>query len=129
MYKRQIDDSYNANPDSVLAALRVLSAAPGRRTLVLGDLAELGSDVERLHRLIGEQAGEFGIERLLTVGEFSGHAGRSFSGEHRHYADQEALANELTEDLSQEDSVLIKGSRSARMEAVVERLREGEPGC
>ena len=126
---RVIDDSYNANPDSVLAALRVLSAAPGRRTLVLGDLAELGSDVERLHRLIGEQAGEFGIERLLTVGEFSGHAGRSFSGEHRHYADQEALANELTEDLSQEDSVLIKGSRSARMEAVVERLREGEPGC
>ena len=126
---RVIDDSYNANPDSVLAALRVLSAAPGRRTLVLGDLAELGSDVKHLHRLIGEQAAGFGIERLLTIGQFSGCAGRSFSGEHRHYADQGALADELMEDLSQEDSVLIKGSRSARMEAVVERLREGEAAC
>jgi len=126
---RVIDDSYNANPDSVLAALRVLSAAPGRRTLVLGDLAELGSEAKRLHRLIGEQAAGFGIERLLTVGEFSAHAGQSFSGEHRHYENRAALADELAKDLSQEDSVLIKGSRSARMETVVERLREGEAAC
>ena len=126
---RVIDDSYNANPDSVLAALRVLSAAPGRRTLVLGDLAELGAEVKQLHRLIGEQAAGFGIERLLTVGEFSGHAGRSFSGEHRHYADQAALADDVMKDLSQEDSVLVKGSRSARMETVVERLRDGEAAC
>jgi UDP-N-acetylmuramoyl-tripeptide--D-alanyl-D-alanine ligase len=126
---RVIDDSYNANPDSVLAALRVLSAAPGRRTLVLGDLAELGGEVQQLHRLIGEQAAGFGIERLLTIGEFSGHAGRSFSGEHRHYADQTALADDLVKDLSHEDSVLVKGSRSARMEAVVGRLCEGGAEC
>lgn len=123
---RLIDDSYNANPDSVVAALHVLSAAPGRRTLVLGDLAELGSAAELLHRQLGERAAESGIDRLLTTGEHSRHAGPAFSGEHRHFPDRASLADALLEDLSAEDSVLIKGSRSAHMEAVVERLRATE---
>ncbi|MCW9079687.1 MAG: UDP-N-acetylmuramoyl-tripeptide--D-alanyl-D-alanine ligase [Gammaproteobacteria bacterium] len=126
---RVIDDSYNANPDSVVAALRVLSAAPGRRTLVLGDLAELGTQAQQLHRELGERAAEFGIDRLLTIGEFSRHAGLSFSGEHRHYTDHSALADELMKDLSEEDSVLVKGSRAAHMEDVVERLRAREIAC
>jgi len=126
---RVIDDSYNANPDSVVAALRVLSAAPGRRTLVLGDLAELGIKAQQLHHELGERATEFGIDRLLTTGEFSRHAGLSFSGEHRHYTDHSALVDELMKDLSEEDSVLVKGSRAAHMEDVVERLRAREIAC
>jgi len=126
---RIIDDSYNANPDSVIAALRVLSAAPGRRTLVLGDLAELGREAERLHGQIGERAAEFGVERLLTTGEFSRHAGLSFAGDHRHFTDHRALADELMKDLSEEDSVLVKGSRAAHMEDVIDRLRVREVTC
>ena len=126
---RLIDDSYNANPDSVIAALRVLSAAPGRRTLVLGDLAELGDEARQLHQQLGQKAAEFGIERMLTTGEFSCHAGLAFGVAHRHFPDQASLADALLEDLSEEDSVLVKGSRSAHMEAVVERLRATEAVC
>ena len=126
---RLIDDSYNANPESVVAALRVLAAAPGRRTLVLGDLAELGGDARRLHRQLGERAAELGIDRLLTVGELSGLAGEAFGGAHRHFADRTGLADELSGALSDEDSVLIKGSRSARMDEVVARLRREEVAC
>ncbi|MGB5454205.1 MAG: UDP-N-acetylmuramoyl-tripeptide--D-alanyl-D-alanine ligase [Sedimenticolaceae bacterium] len=126
---RLIDDSYNANPDSVIAALGVLSAAPGRRTLVLGDLAELGAGAQQLHSQIGERAANFGIDRLLTTGSLSRHAGISFSGEHRHYADHAALADALMADLSAEDSVLVKGSRSAHMEQVIQRLVAREVAC
>lgn len=126
---RLIDDSYNANPDSVIAALRVLASAPGRRTLVLGDLAELGSDAVRLHRQLGERASESGIERLLTTGSLSAHAGAGFTGEHRHFDSREALADFLQRDASGDDSVLIKGSRSARMDEVVRRLQLAEVAC
>ncbi len=126
---RLIDDSYNANPDSVIAALRVLAAAPGRRTLLLGDLAELGHAARALHEQLGEHAAAFGIDRLFTVGRLSGHTARAFAGEHRHFADRAALADTLRRDLSAEDSVLIKGSRSARMEEVVAQLRVAEAAC
>jgi len=126
---RLIDDSYNANPDSVIAALRVLAAAPGRRTLVLGDLAELGSDAQSLHAQLGERATSFGIERLMTVGDLSAHAGSTFSGEHRHFADHQALADALMAGASADDSILVKGSRSARMEQVVSALQAQEAIC
>ena len=126
---RLIDDSYNANPDSVIAALRVLAAAPGRRTLVLGDLAELGSAAQQLHRQLGEHAAAFGIERLFTFGRLSRHADEGFRGEHRHFDDRAALAEVLLADLSADDSVLIKGSRSARMDEVVAHLRRREAVC
>ena len=126
---RVIDDSYNANPDSVLAALEVLAAAPGRRTLVLGDLAELGEGVHELHRQLGRSASEYGIDRLMTIGEHSRQAGFAFAGEHHHYTDQAALAEELLANISEEDSVLVKGSRSARMERVVDRLCQEGVAC
>jgi UDP-N-acetylmuramoyl-tripeptide--D-alanyl-D-alanine ligase len=126
---RLIDDGYNANPDSVIAALRVLAAAPGRRTLVLGDLAELGDAAVALHRQLGEQAAAFGIDRLVTVGALSRHAGEAFGGEHRHYDGRAALAEDLLGSLSAEDSVLVKGSRSARMDEVVAMLRRREAAC
>lgn len=126
---RLIDDSYNANPDSVMAALRVLQTAPGRRTLVLGDLAELGDEALDLHRQIGESVAEAGIERLLTIGTLSAAAGQSFTGEHRHYEERAALAEQLGGELSEQDSVLIKGSRSAHMDELVAALSETEPVC
>ncbi len=126
---RVIDDSYNANPDSVLAALRVLAAAPGRRTLVLGDLAELGDDAVQLHRQLGERAAAMGVDRLLTIGPLSQHAGAAFSAEHRHYTERERLVGDLQTGLSAEDSVLIKGSRSAGMDQVVRQLHDAEVAC
>ncbi len=126
---RLIDDSYNANPDSVIAALHVLAAAPGRRTLVLGDLAELGAGAPELHRQLGEFATQQGIERLLTVGPFSARAGLAFGGEHRHFEGRGALADWLSGELTADDSVLVKGSRSARMDEVVELLRDRDARC
>jgi UDP-N-acetylmuramoyl-tripeptide--D-alanyl-D-alanine ligase len=126
---RVIDDSYNANPDSVLAALRVLASAPGRRTIVLGDLAELGDDAASLHRQIGEQASAAGIDRLFTVGRLSAAAGEAFAGPHRHFADRAVLADTLSAELGAEDSLLVKGSRSARLDELVDALREREIAC
>jgi UDP-N-acetylmuramoyl-tripeptide--D-alanyl-D-alanine ligase len=126
---RVIDDSYNANPDSVLAALRVLAAAPGRRTLVLGDLAELGEGAEAMHGQLGRQAAELGIERLFATGPLSAAATAAFGPGGRHFADQQGLIDALGSDISGEDSVLVKGSRSARMDRVVLALRAGEAPC
>jgi UDP-N-acetylmuramoyl-tripeptide--D-alanyl-D-alanine ligase len=126
---RLVDDSYNANPDSVAAALGVLGAAPGRRTLVLGDLAELGDDDARLHAEIGELARAAGIHRLLTCGERSAAASRAFGANGRHFDGQQALIDFLLADAGGEDSILVKGSRSARMERVVNALAEEVPAC
>ena len=126
---RLIDDSYNANPDSVVAALRVLVSAPGRRTLVLGDLAELGDDAVALHHQLGVRAAEFGVDGLLTVGNMSAAAGRAFGVGHRHFATRDELAAYLGARLSGDDTVLVKGSRSARMDEVVRQLRAAEVSC
>ena len=123
-----IDDSYNANPDSVLAALQVLAAAPGRRTLVLGDLAELGTDAAGLHRQLGEAAAAAGIQRLVTCGDLSREASRVFAGEASHFDSRDALVEALQADLAGDDFVLVKGSRAARMDDVVAALvGEGAP--
>lgn len=121
---RVVDDSYNANPDSVAAAIAVLAAAPGRRTLVLGDLAELGRGASGLHAELGERARVAGIERLFACGELSGVAVRSFGAGGRHFTDQQSLIDDLLESLGAEDSVLVKGSRSARMDRVVCAISE-----
>jgi UDP-N-acetylmuramoyl-tripeptide--D-alanyl-D-alanine ligase len=124
---RLIDDSYNANPDSVAAAISVLAKAPaGRRFLVLGDLAELGPTAEQLHESLGEQAREAGIEHLYCTGESCRAAMRGFGKAGRHFADRQSLAAALQKELEPEDCVLVKGSRSARMEEVVAALSEKE---
>ena len=126
---RLIDDSYNANPDSVIAALGVLRAAPGRRTLVLGDLGELGAEQEQLHKELGMHAAEAGVERLLSCGQLSRHASEAFAGEARHFESREALIDYLGSSLDKQDSVLVKGSRSSAMDQVVRALRTGEAAC
>ncbi|EGV19572.1 UDP-N-acetylmuramoyl-tripeptide--D-alanyl-D-alanine ligase [Thiocapsa marina] len=122
-----IDDTYNANPDSIAAAIQVLAGLSGRRWLILGDLAELGSEADALHREVGEIAREAGIERLFSVGILSESATSAFGDCARHFADQGDLVRALRSELSAGDRLLVKGSRSARMEQVVEALcAEGE---
>jgi UDP-N-acetylmuramoyl-tripeptide--D-alanyl-D-alanine ligase len=122
---RVIDDSYNANPDSMGAAIQVLQAAPGRRWLVVGDLAELGESARDLHARIGERARLAGIDRLWSCGHLSSSAAERFGPHGRHFTDRSALAAALLEVLAAGDTVLVKGSRSARMEQVVASLLEG----
>jgi UDP-N-acetylmuramoyl-tripeptide--D-alanyl-D-alanine ligase len=117
-----IDDSYNANPESVAAAIAVLAAAPGSGVLVLGDLAELGADAPALHASLGEQARAAGIGALHTVGTLSAAASSAFGAGAQHHASQGALVGALRRALRPEDAVLVKGSRSARMERIVEAL-------
>ena len=120
-----IDDTYNANPASVQAALNVLASSRGRRVLVLGDLAELGDDKVALHHSIGVAATASGIDALYTVGTLSAHAGSAFRGEHQHFATQEELMANLIPMLALGVTVLVKGSRSTHMERVVGALTEG----
>ncbi|WP_027706430.1 UDP-N-acetylmuramoyl-tripeptide--D-alanyl-D-alanine ligase [Zooshikella ganghwensis] len=114
-----IDDSYNANPGSVKAAIDLLSLQPGERVLVLGDLAELGQDAEEIHAELGDYARKMGINHLLTVGPLSQHTVARF-GECGHgYTNKQNLIDELQALLTNETTVLVKGSRSAKMEDVV----------
>ncbi len=117
-----IDDTYNANPDSLAAALELLAQLDGRRWLICGDLAELGADTARLHAEVGNKARAVGIERLVTVGTLSAHASAAFGDDARHFVDQQQLLAWLMPQLNATDRVLVKGSRSARMERIVNAL-------
>ncbi|MES9922707.1 MAG: UDP-N-acetylmuramoyl-tripeptide--D-alanyl-D-alanine ligase [Candidatus Thiodiazotropha endolucinida] len=119
---RLIDDTYNANPDSVEAAVDVLRSAPGERVLVLGDLAELGDQSVALHGQMGVKAKQAGLSRLYTLGELSRHAALSFGDGALAFSDLDELVGSLTSSLRQGDTLLVKGSRSAAMERVVDRL-------
>lgn len=119
---RVIDDTYNANPASLLAGIQVLAACSGTRWLVIGDMAELGEGSAQLHRTVGEQARAAGIERLYALGEQSLGAVEAFGAGARHFGTQEELIAALETDLGQESVVLVKGSRRMRMERVVEAL-------
>ncbi|MET0066325.1 MAG: UDP-N-acetylmuramoyl-tripeptide--D-alanyl-D-alanine ligase [Candidatus Thiodiazotropha sp.] len=124
---RLIDDSYNANPNSVGAAIEVLRSAPGRRYLVLGDLAELGDEARMLHEKIGHQARQAGIEHLFTLGPLSRTAAEGFGDGARGFSDIDDLIAALRGLPQPGDAVLVKGSRSAGMERVVQGLlAEGE---
>jgi UDP-N-acetylmuramoyl-tripeptide--D-alanyl-D-alanine ligase len=119
---RIIDDSYNANPGSVKAAIDVLAGLQGRRLLVLGDMAELGADADKLHWDVGEYAHQQGIDVLLATGELSANAVGGFGGDGRHFNDQAALVDNLLTELCAGVTALVKGSRSAGMDAVVDKI-------
>jgi UDP-N-acetylmuramoyl-tripeptide--D-alanyl-D-alanine ligase len=118
-----IDDSYNANPGSVSAAIDTLALAQGERWLVLGDMAELGPNARAMHEGIGERAKKQGIDRLFAVGPLSAAAVEAFGKRGTHYTDKQALAKALNEGLHGGVTLLVKGSRSAGMEQVVAALR------
>lgn len=119
-----LDDTYNANPGSLAAALEVLVALPGRPWLVLGDMGELGPQAAELHAEAGRQARSVGVERLYAVGELSRHAAEAFGAGAAHFPDMEALVARLRQDIGAGVVALVKGSRSSRMERAVAALRE-----
>ncbi|MBY6096512.1 UDP-N-acetylmuramoyl-tripeptide--D-alanyl-D-alanine ligase [Ferrimonas balearica] len=121
-----IDDSYNANAASTIAAIDLMAERDGSSLLVFGDMGELGEEAEAEHRTVGRYAGEKGIDRLLTVGTLSRFAAQEHDAA-RHFGDQAELLPTLMTELAalpRPVTVLIKGSRSARMENVAKALRE-----
>ena len=116
-----VDDSYNANPDSVRAAIDVLAGLPGPRLLVLGDMGEVGSEGPRFHAEVGAYARERGIELLYALGEQTAGSVAQFQGG-RHFADIDALNAAVLAALPGVASVVVKGSRFMRMERVVQAL-------
>jgi UDP-N-acetylmuramoyl-tripeptide--D-alanyl-D-alanine ligase len=117
-----IDDSYNANPASLRAAIDVLGALPGERWLVLGDMGELGADAAALHAEIGAYVRAAGIDRLFTLGVFSARAAAACGDRAQAFDDFESLMAALRHDLRAEVTVLVKGSRYMGMERVVQAL-------
>ncbi|MFO1506801.1 MAG: UDP-N-acetylmuramoyl-tripeptide--D-alanyl-D-alanine ligase [Lysobacterales bacterium] len=123
-----VDDSYNANPGSFAAAIALLAAAPGRRVLVMGDMAELGVDAERLHGEVGALARQAGLDALYATGPLSRHAVTAFGAGARHFPDPMALVAALRSECGDGATLLVKGSRASRMERVVEALAGGRNG-
>ncbi|TDK20659.1 UDP-N-acetylmuramoyl-tripeptide--D-alanyl-D-alanine ligase [Luteimonas aestuarii] len=123
-----IDDSYNANPGSLNAAIDTLAAASGENWLVLGDMRELGDDAEALHAEAGRRAKAAGIARLFALGPLSKAAVAAFGEGGRHFEDHDALAIALRTQLHATVRVLVKGSRGSAMDRVVAALlpQEGE---
>lgn len=122
-----IDDSYNANPGSVEAAIAALAAGGGEAWLVLGDMAELGEGSAGLHAQVGATARANKIARLYATGALSRATAQAFGSEARHFADQAALIAALRADLHPGVRVLVKGSRSSAMDKVVGALLASVP--
>jgi UDP-N-acetylmuramoyl-tripeptide--D-alanyl-D-alanine ligase len=119
-----IDDSYNANPDSMRAAVDVLAQLPGKRLFVLGDMGEVGAAGSQFHSELGGYAKSQGIDRLFCLGSLSAAAAHNFGTGAVHFERIEDLIKAVREELDATTSVLVKGSRFMRMERVVEALVE-----
>jgi len=117
-----IDDTYNANPDSMKAAIDVLAKLAGEKILVLGDMGELGADAKKMHVEIGAYAKAAGLNKLYCLGELSAEMVDSFGAGAKHFDSPEAIAREVLPQLDSNSTVLIKGSRFMRMERVVDLL-------
>lgn len=116
-----IDDTYNANPASMLAAMDVL-AEHHPSTLIVGDMAELGASTVLEHRRLGEEAAAKGIDRLLACGLFAHNVVEKFGQSAQSFSTQQEMIDYLTRNPVTMGTVLVKGSRSAKMEKVVEYL-------
>lgn len=123
---RLIDDTYNANPDSVLAAIDVLAQMDSPRVLVLGDMGEVGNEGARFHEEIGAYAREKGIDHFFVLGELVRHAARAYGDKARHFEEVVSLTESLREVALPSATVLVKGSRFMKMERVVNNLIERE---
>ena len=120
------DDSYNANPLSVIAAAEFLASLNGDSWLVLGDMFELGDDAKRIHHDVGVSIRNAGVDRLYTFGDLSRNAAQAFGDDASSYDSLEALIGDVSKGLSDSINLLVKGSRGMRMERVVDALRAPE---
>lgn len=121
------DDSYNANPQSVIAAAEFLAAQPGHNWLVLGDMGELGEDEVLLHKAVGRAAKRLGIDRILATGKLSKNTVKTFGNGAQWYESIDGLVEELQRTATEDTNILIKGSRFMEMERVVEALINEPP--
>lgn len=121
-----IDDTYNANPDSMRAALDVLKTQGAHTVFVMGDMGELGADAKAMHTQIGQYARESGITKLYALGEFTQAAVAAFGAQAQHFVSVESLIDALQAEISSDDVVLVKGSRFMQMERVVNALVESQ---
>lgn len=119
-----IDDTYNANPDSVKAALAVLAQQAGKKVLVLGDMGELGHDAAAMHAEIGLAARQAGVDRLLALGELTKESVAAFGAGAMYFERIQELLAELENELTDDTTVLVKGSRYMQMERVVQSFVE-----
>ena len=121
-----LDDTYNANPASLAAALSVLAQQDGRRWLALGNMNELGADAQQAHRQAGEQARAAGVQRLFLIGDLAVHAADGFGAGASVADSMDALVEQVAEALDEDVCLLVKGSRGARMERLVQALAVAE---
>jgi UDP-N-acetylmuramoyl-tripeptide--D-alanyl-D-alanine ligase len=117
-----INDTYNANPGSARAAIDYLSSCPAPRILVLGSLAALGESADQAHLKLGEYARQAGVDALFSCGEFAAQVASGFGPTGRHFKTQAELIAALKPELQPDMVVLVKGSRSARMENIISAL-------
>ncbi|WMJ67830.1 UDP-N-acetylmuramoyl-tripeptide--D-alanyl-D-alanine ligase [Stenotrophomonas sp. 24(2023)] len=117
-----VDDSYNANPGSLAAAIDALAAAPEEGWLVLGDMRELGPDGAALHAQAGLRARQAGLKRLYALGELSAAAAAAFGEGGRHFTTHDALSQALKDELHAGVRCLVKGSRGSAMDTIVKAL-------
>lgn len=119
-----IDDTYNANPASLQAAIAVLAAFAGDKILILGDMRELGEKASGLHATMGTVIREAGIDYLFTYGELSAQISQQFGAQGYHFKEQAQLVTALKQHLKPHSTYLVKGSRYMKMEKVVAALKD-----
>ena len=121
-----IDDTYNANPASLYAALQVLASQEGEPWLVMGDMKELGSDSRKLHAELGDAARSLGVKRLFALGEATASTVDAFGDDATHFNSRDELIATLRAELRPGVICLVKGSRSMGMEHVVQAISNGQ---
>ena len=117
-----INDSYNANPDSLEAGVKVLCSLPGEAWLALGDMGELGDETETLHRRAAQMARDYGVKKMFGVGSMSSIACREFGNDGYYYEQLDEMAGSILGQLHQGINLLVKGSRAAGMDRLVDKL-------
>ncbi|MDD3266713.1 MAG: UDP-N-acetylmuramoyl-tripeptide--D-alanyl-D-alanine ligase [Burkholderiales bacterium] len=117
-----IDDTYNANPDSVIAALEAIQVLAKPYWFIFADLKELGSDEVKYHQEIGESLNKFGVDKLLTVGNLAKCTNDIFSGDKLHFINNDDVVKYCRDNLPKDATLLIKGSNSMRLSNIVEQL-------
>lgn len=117
-----MDDSYNANPNSFVAAIDVLMSFPEDKILVAGDMLELGREAENLHFKVGEYAAKAGVGELWTIGQLSKFAGKGFGSNSKHFDSKSSLIAACKAAANKNTVFLVKGSRGAKMEEIVKEL-------